>query len=34
MEGVGVAQALDSYNALNDTKVKIPYVFVRGFSDW
>lgn len=34
MEAVGVAQAIDAYNALNATKSKIPYVFVRGNSDW
>jgi hypothetical protein len=34
MEAVGVAQALDAYNALNNTMYKIPYVFVRGNSDW
>lgn len=34
MEAVGVAQTLDAYNALNNTKYKIPYVFVRGNSDW
>ena len=34
MEAIGVAQALDTYNALNGTMYKIPYVFVRGNSDW
>jgi len=34
MEAVGVSQALDAYNALNSTKSAIPYVFVRGNSDW
>jgi len=34
MEAVGVAQALDAYNALNSTNSTIPYVFVRGNSDW
>lgn len=34
MEGVGVAQAIDAYNALNSTKSPIPYVNVRGNSDW
>lgn len=34
MEAVGVAQAIDAYNDLNGTTSKIPYVFVRGNSDW
>ncbi len=34
MEGIGMLQILEAYNALESTQRTIPYAIVRGSSDW